>query len=67
MSNTTKIEITAQAKAFSGEGVQEHKFCIDLSDNSVLVWDSVAGFYTNCHILSESAKKRIRQRVLKPI
>lgn len=53
------IELTARAKAFRMEGVREHKFYVDLSDNSVRVWDSVAGHYTNCHILSESAKNRI--------
>jgi hypothetical protein len=58
MSNAT-IEITARAKAFSSEGVREHKFYVDLSDGSVRVWDAVAGHYTNCNSLSESAKKRI--------
>lgn len=27
----------------------------------IRVWDSVAGYYTTCHSLSESAKKRIRK------
>lgn len=26
----------------------------------IRVWDSVAGYFTTCHSLSESAKKRIR-------
>ena len=56
---TATIEITARAKAFSSEGVREHKFYVDLSDGSVRVWDSVAGHYTNSNGLSESAKKRI--------
>jgi hypothetical protein len=54
-----QIEITARAKAFSTEGVREHKFFVDLSDNSVLVWDSVAGHYSNRNSLGGSAKKRI--------
>ncbi len=58
MSNTTAVQITARAKAFSGEGVRQHKFRLEL-DGSVLVWDAVAGHYTQCHSLSESAKKRI--------
>jgi len=58
MSSTTSIEITARAKAFSGEAVRQHKFCVQ-SDGSVLVWDSVAGHYTQCHSLSKSVKKRI--------
>lgn len=55
----TDTEITARAKAFSGEGVREHNFLI--SDDAVLVWDSVAGHYTRCHSLSQSAEKRIRK------
>ena len=55
----TTIEITARAKAFSSEGVREHRFYVDVDNNSVMVWDSVAGHYTNCNSLSESAKKRI--------
>jgi len=57
MTNAT-IEITARAKAFSGEGVRQHSFRVE-SDGSVLVWDMWAGHYTHCHSLSESAKKRI--------
>lgn len=53
------ITITARARAFSGESVREHKFYVDLSDGGVLVWDSVAGHYTNCNSLSAAAKKRI--------
>jgi len=57
MTNAT-IEITARAKAFTSEPVRQYKFRVEL-DGSVLVWDSVAGHYTQCHSLSESAKKRI--------
>ena len=61
MNAATKVsyEVNARAKAFSSEGVRENRFCVDLSDNSVRVWDSVAGHYTDCHSLNESAKRRI--------
>jgi len=52
-------EIRARAKAFSGEGVREHKFLI--SGGEVTVWDPVAGHYTQCNILAESTKRRIRK------
>jgi hypothetical protein len=51
------VVITARAKAFSGQGVREHKMLVD--DANVRVWDSVAGYYTTCHSLSQSAIKRI--------
>lgn len=63
--------VTARAKAFSNEGVREHRFAIDpdvilpMSGQRVpgliRVWDDVAGHYTTCHSLSESAKQRIRK------
>ena len=59
MTNAT-IEIEARAKAFSGEGVKSHRFAVD-ADGSVRVWDAVAGHYTNCNSLSDSAKARIRK------
>lgn len=57
MSNPT-IEIEARAKAFSSEGVREHKFQVEAT-GEVRVWDAVAGYFTKCHSLSDSAKKRI--------
>lgn len=54
-----EIKITARAKAFSGEGVREHIFSVDLADKNVRVWDSVAGHYTTCHSLTASAKSRV--------
>jgi hypothetical protein len=53
-------EITARAKAFSGEGIQTHKFNVD-AEGTVRVWDSVAGYFTTCHSLSKSAEARIRK------
>ncbi len=57
MSTTT---LTIRAKAFANEGVKSHKVSID-SDGTVRVWDSVAGFFTTCHSLSQSAIRRIRK------
>ena len=51
------VVITARAKAFSGEGVREHRMLVD--DVSVRVWDSVAGHYTLRHSLSDAAVRRI--------
>lgn len=59
MSTATRIEIKARAKAFTGQGVREHRFYVDLSDGEVRVWDPVAGHYTNCNCLSGAAKRRI--------
>lgn len=52
------IEVKARCKAFSGQSVEEHRILIG-ADKSVRVWDSVAGHYTTCHILSRPAQLRI--------
>ena len=49
--------IEARAKAFRGHGVGVYRFEVD--GEEVRVWDSIAGHYTLCHSLSESAKRRI--------
>lgn len=54
---THSHEITARAKAFIGQGVRTHKFLV--CDGEVKVWDAVAGHYTNCNALTNSAKNRI--------
>jgi hypothetical protein len=54
---TSEIEITARAKAFSGQGVRAHEFLV--TDNEVKVWDSVAGHYTSFNALTCAAKARI--------
>ena len=51
------IEITARAKAFTGEGVRLHRFSV--VNGVVRVWDSIAGHYTTCHSMSERALARI--------
>ena len=57
---TTTIEIGARAKAFSHEGVKTHRFAVD-ADGTVRVWDDIAGHFTLCHSLSQSAERRIRK------
>lgn len=52
--------IKTRAKAFSGFGVQTIKATVD-ADGTIRVYDSVAGHFTACHALSESAKRRIRK------
>jgi hypothetical protein len=50
-------EITARAKAFTGERVRLHRFSV--TNGVVRVWDSVAGHYTTCHAMSERTLARI--------
>lgn len=59
MNTTTKsaVEITARAKAFSGEGTKTHKFLVRGAE--VSVWDGVAGNYTTCHSMSPATVRRI--------
>lgn len=52
-----EIEIFARAKAFTGQGVREHRFLVRGAE--VKVWDPIAGHYTNCHCLSAATKRRI--------
>lgn len=53
-----EIELTARAKAFSGEGVREHRFLV--TADTLRVWDCVAGHYTSCHAMSSKAQRRLR-------
>lgn len=52
--------IECRAKAFAGRGVEAIRCMVD-ADGAVRVYDSVAGYYTTCHSLSDSAKARIRR------
>lgn len=61
---TTDRIVTIRAKAFSSEGIRSHK-CLVGADGTVRVWDSVAGHYTTCHSLSDSAIRRARKLVAK--
>ena len=59
-----KIEVVVKARAFSSESARNYRFCVDLSDNEIMVWDRVAGHFTKCHRLSVSAKRRIIERAV---
>ncbi len=50
--------LTARCKAFTGQGVRTHDILID-EYQTILVWDVVAGYYTNCHILSDRQQSRL--------
>lgn len=58
---TADVEITARAKFFTGQGVEQRK-CLVEPDGTVRVWDDVAGHYTLRHALAPSAVKRIVRR-----
>ena len=53
------IKITARAKAFSSEPMQEYRMLADIATQTVSVWDSVAQHYTTCHSLRPASLKRI--------
>lgn len=55
--SSAEVEITARAKAYSHEGVREHRFL--LCGNEVRVWDPVAGHYTLVHAMSAATMARI--------
>jgi hypothetical protein len=57
---TREIVIETRARAFSGRGIETIRCRLD-ADGSVLVWDSLAGHYTHCHSLGQSAIRRIRR------
>lgn len=52
--------ISIRTKAFASEGIRMNRVMVE-ADGSVLVWDSVAGHYTRCHSMSESAIRRARK------
>ena len=51
--------VLARAKAFSRSGVRTYHFLVS-PDGTVQVYDHVSMHYTNCHNLSRSAIRRIR-------
>jgi len=57
----TDQTFTMRCRAFSREGVRENRVKVDTED-TVRVWDSVAGHYTTCHIMARSAIARARKR-----
>ena len=56
----TDQTFTMRCRAFSGEGVRENRVTVG-ADGIVRVWDSVAGHYTTCHSMAESAQARARK------
>ena len=54
----TALDTHARCRAFTGFGLRLHRIRIK-PDRSVLVWDSIAGHYTNCHRLSRATQRRI--------
>ena len=57
---TRETTVRTRAKAWTGYGVAKIKCRVD-ADGTVWVYDSVAGHYTTCHSLSDSAVRRIRR------
>ena len=53
---TTDIHTSARAKFF--RRVETLPICIE-PDNTIRVWDDVAGHYTTCHSLSVAVERRI--------
>lgn len=62
MKTATKaqVEMVVRCKAFSGEGVKDHRVRVD--DVNVRVQDPVSGHFTLCHSLSKATVKRIIAR-----
>jgi hypothetical protein len=62
---TNDVELTIRCKAFSGDAVRENKVLVEPGRNgSVFVWDSVAGHYTSCHILTIRTQAKIRSQAI---
>ena len=55
-----KHEFTTRVRAFTGEPVKSNRVAVDESGR-VYVWDSVAGHFTTCNAISDSAARRIRR------
>lgn len=64
MNATKEIMAIVRCKAFSGQGVKNHRVMVEC-DGSVLVWDVIAGHYTRCHSLSKSTQRKIAKKLLK--
>ncbi len=57
---TNAIHTTVACRAFTTESAREYAVLIEGAD--VLVWDSVAGYYTSCHSLSKRTQARIAKQ-----
>ena len=54
------VEMVVRCRPWSREGVQRARVLVH-TDGSVTVFDSIAGHFTGCHSLGESAVRRIRR------
>lgn len=55
-----QVEMTVRCKAFTGEGIKNHRVMVD--DVNVRVYDDVAGYFTLRHILSRATVSKIIKR-----
>lgn len=58
----TDVYFRARARAFTGEGVQDHWFCLS-PEGSIWVEDPVSGCYTTCHALNARQVARLKRLV----
>lgn len=58
--------VTIRCKAFTNGRIEDQR-CMVESDGTVRVYDSVAGHYTTCHTMSESAIRRARTAARKQL
>lgn len=54
------IEVKIKGRPFIGDPVQTVRCLVD-EDGFVRVWDRIAGHYTVCHDLGETAKRNARK------
>ena len=65
IAQNNNVELTIRCKAFSGEGSRLNKVLVEPGRNgAVLVWDSVAGHYTSCHVLTIRTQAKIRSQAI---
>lgn len=54
--------VNIRCVAFSGEAARTHRVRVDGPEAAVKVYDSIAGHFTSCHIMSEAAQARARRK-----
>ena len=57
----TEKTMKIRCRAFSCEGIRINRVRID-SDGLITVYDSIAGYYTRCHSISDADCRRIRRK-----
>ena len=55
------MELIFRGRAFTSEQSGTYRVMVT-SDGSVHVWDSVAGHFTRCHVITASAQARLRAK-----